>query len=126
MQTKGCEDIIGVLFHSILQVKLYHWQTTSFSRHKATDTLFADIVALSDTFIETFIGRYKRPQFPEGLDISIQEISDADAVTFLQEFANFLRKELPKYLKSSDADLLNIRDEMLGKINQTLYLFTLQ
>jgi len=123
---KGCEDIIGVFFHSILQIKLYHWQTRSFSRHKATDQLFADIVALSDTFVEAFIGRYKRPHFPEGLQISMNEISDTEAVTFLQEFANFLRKDIPKYLKSSDTDLLNIRDEMLQKINGTLYLFTLQ
>jgi hypothetical protein len=35
-------------------------------------------------------------------------------------------KDLVKngYLKESDTDLLNIRDDLVGQINKTLYLFT--
>ena len=36
-----------------------------------------------------------------------------------------LIEEVPKGLKKTDTDLINIRDEMLAELNQLLYLFTL-
>jgi len=33
--------------------------------------------------------------------------------------------KLPSLLKPTDTDLLNIRDEIIADLNQTLYLFTL-
>ena len=45
-------------FMTILdQIKLYHWQTTSYSRHKATDELHEQISELVDKFIETIHGK---------------------------------------------------------------------
>jgi hypothetical protein len=35
-------------------------------------------------------------------------------------------KELPKLLTKEDTDLINIRDDMVGAINNTKYLFTLR
>jgi hypothetical protein len=32
---------------------------------------------------------------------------------------------LPKKIKTTDTDLLNIRDEILAELNKVLYLFTL-
>jgi hypothetical protein len=123
---KSCEDIIQAMFHAMLTIKLYHWQTRSFSRHKATDNLFTTIVTLTDTFMETFIGRHSRPRFSDGLRIAVNELSDNDAVLYLHDLSSYLRKDMPKFLSSSDTDLLNIRDELLSSINQTLYLFTLK
>ena len=119
------EQLIKVFFHMTLNIKLYHWQTTSFARHKASCQLLESLTDLIDTFVETYIGRYKRPYFQEDIQINVSQISDEQAKNMMNEYILFLKKEVPKYLKSHDTDLLNIRDEMISQFNKTLYLFTL-
>jgi len=122
----GCEKIIYFFFYVIHMIKLYHWQTHSYSRHKASDQLHSDLISLTDEFIEVYMGRYKRPSFPKGLHLEIIELDEKTVVTLLNDFESFLKNELPSYLHESDTDLLNIRDEILGKLDQTKYLFTLE
>lgn len=121
----GCEEIIRVFFHMQSAIKLYHWQTTIYARHVATNDLLAQILPLIDSFIETYIGRYDRPMFKSGLRFVIDEVTDDTITELIEYYIKFLRSEIPKYTKSNDTDLLNIRDEMLGLFNKTLYLFTL-
>jgi len=121
----GCEDIIHVFFHMSTSLKLYHWQTKSYARHVASCGLLGVVLPLIDRFIETYMGRYKRPSFPQGLEISLKELTEESVIESLESYVRFLKSELPKYVKSSDTDLLNIRDEMLAEFNKTLYLFTL-
>lgn len=121
----GSENIIKFLFHMTTTIKLYHWQTTVFARHKATDDLHSELMGLMDQFVEVFMGRYTRPKFENGFRLNIQELSDESAKEMIQEYIDYLKNDLPKYLKSDDTDLLNIRDEMLANLNKTLYLFTL-
>ena len=106
-------------------IKLYHWQTTNFARHKATDELHGELTDLTDQFVEVYMGRYGRPQFPNGFRLGINELSDDNADDMIKEYIDYLKADLPKYLKEDDTDLLNIRDEMLANLNKTLYLFTL-
>ena len=106
-------------------IKLYHWQTTVFARHKATCDLHIELMRLMDQFVEVFMGRYSRPKFENGIRLNIQELSDESATETIQEYIDYLKNDLPKYLKSDDTDLLNIRDEILANLNKTLYLFTL-
>jgi hypothetical protein len=122
----GCENIIKVFFHMTNTIKLYHWQTTNYARHKATDSLHSQLLELIDTFIEVYIGRYQRPKYNATIKINVEELTDDSAITIINEYITYLNSDLPKYLKSSDTDLLNIRDEMLQNLNQTLYLFTLK
>lgn len=121
----GCETLIQVFFSMQNTIKLYHWQTGSFARHKATCELLAGLDPLIDSFIETYMGRYSRPFFSGGFDIKIKELSDQEAESILDKYIQFLKVEVPKHLKTSDTDLFNIRDEMLGILNKTVYLFTL-
>lgn len=123
----GCEDIIQIFFHMQLNIKLYHWQTKSYPRHKATDDLLGNLSDLVDKFIEVYMGRYKRPSFPDGFLINVEELTDESAKRLVENYINVLKTKVPKYLKKeSDSDLLNIRDEMLENFNKTLYLFTLE
>lgn len=123
----GCEDIIEMFFHMQLNIKLYHWQTTSYARHKATDSLLGDLSELIDQFIEVYIGRYKRPDFKGGFTIPVEELSDDNITDLIKNYINAMKTRIPKYLKKeSDTDLLNIRDEILSLLNKTLYLFTLE
>jgi hypothetical protein len=43
------------------QIKLYHWQTMSYSRHKATDEVLEKLDALIDRYVEVYMGKYGRP-----------------------------------------------------------------
>ena len=105
------------------QIKLYHWQTRMFSRHKATDDLVASLDTNIDTFVETYMGKYGRPKV--SAPIKISNFSESGARAFVERQRTFLSQVLPRKLRRDDTDLLNIRDEILGSLNQALYLFTL-
>jgi len=81
---------------------------------------------LIDQFIEVYIGRYKRPDFEGGFSIEIEELSDERVIELVKSYILAMKTQVPKYLKASDTDLLNIRDEIVSLLNKTLYLFTLE
>ena len=120
----------GEILHVMLilrnQVKLYHWQTMSFSRHKATDDLVTSLDTNIDKFTESYMGRYGRPKMTASTGkIQIYDTNDKRAPQLMKEAVQWLTKSLPKLLSKDDTDLLNIRDEILGDIQQARYLFTL-
>ncbi len=117
-------DIVTHMLTIRNQVKLYHWQTGSFARHKATDDLTASLDEKIDEFVEVYMGKYGRPKVSG--TIKLHNFSDTAAKSFVAKETKYLTVELPKKVKSSDTDLLNIRDEILGDLNKVLYLFTLQ
>ena len=121
---------IAIVFLSIRDnVKIYHWQTKSYSRHKASDKLSNVLGDLMDKFLEVMQGsRNKRIQIGTELPIIIKNQTDTSIVTILKQFRDWLIKNdgLPSFLTKTDTELLNIRDEILGVVNQTLYLFTFE
>lgn len=125
MTTFG-DDIVRTFFKFENELKLYHWQTFSYARHKAADSLFSDLVDSTDEFIEMFMGKYGKRVKLTPKRMYIRSFTDANVNELLLEFRDFLahlERHLPS--KRNTSDLLNIRDELMGKVNQTLYLFTL-
>lgn len=120
-------DYVLFFFDLTNNIKLYHWMTTSFARHKGADSLFDEITELSDKFMETYMGKYGRPSIVErSAKLSLKPLNDKTIVEYLRQRHKLLREDLSKSLKEEDTDLINIRDEILAKLSQTLYLFTLQ
>jgi len=117
-------DIVTSLLTIRNQIKLYHWQTKSFARHTATDALTTALDASIDSFVESYMGRYGRPKVSGS--IKLHNFSESAARTFVATQTAYLTKVLPKKLKSTDTDLLNLRDEILAELTKVLYLFTLQ
>lgn len=119
-------EIINVLMNLYDQVKIYHWQTMHFPRHEAAGKLIEALDDQIDTFVETYMGRYGRPKLTARTGtITVRNFNDKQAVELLKDAIAWMTNVLPKKLKSSDTDLLNIRDEIVGTLNKTLYLFTL-
>jgi len=115
-------DIVNFFFHLQLLNKLYHWNTTSYSRHKATDKFNKRFLELVDKFIEVFIGTYNMKPVIKELYINEDFLTDRGIV----DLFIFTRKYLVSFNKFMlSSDLLNIRDEILAEVNQTLYLFNL-
>lgn len=109
------------------QLRMYHWQTKSFARHKATEKLISRIVELSDAFIEVHMGAAggTRPiAAPLGTGWNLKNINDDEILEYLDSVAAFMTAEIPRHVHHL-SNLLNIRDEMLAVVNQTQYLFTL-
>lgn len=109
------------------QIKLYHWQTYSYSRHKATDDVVNSLDEHIDLYVEVYMGKYGRMKMTGKTgSFKIENMTDKQAVAFVKECIKVLNGPLVKHLKESDTDLMNIRDEMLGDLNKLLYLFTLK
>ena len=110
------------------QIKLYHWQTTSYARHKATDEVIDTLDKHIDTFVEVYMGKYGRPKMTQkSSTIHIAEMTEKGAVNYVKQCIQKLLGDVVKNLnEQTDSDLFNIRDEMLAALNQLLYLFTLR
>lgn len=109
------------------QVKLYHWQTMNYPRHIATNDLVTKLDANIDQFIEVYIGKYGRPRLSgKTTSIHLRNHSDKEATVMLKDAIEWLSTKLPRKLKNTDTDLINIRDTIVADLNQTLYLFSMQ
>ncbi len=108
------------------QIKLYHWQTKSYSRHKATDGLISSLDEHIDKYVEVYMGKYGRPKMtPKTNTIKVANLSEKSISTFIRKCIAHLQTGLVEHLKPSDTDLINLRDEMLAELAQIQYLFTL-
>jgi hypothetical protein len=116
-------DIVCHLLTIRNQIKLYHWQTKQFARHKATDDLTAALDLNIDAFVESYMGRYGRPHVTGG--IKLHNFSEAAAKAFVAKETKYLETELPRKIGKNDTDLLNLRDTILGDLTKVSYLFTL-
>jgi len=107
-------------------VKLYHWKTHSYAEHKATDDLYSKLNEHMDTFIEILMGKDEsRIKMLED-NIQLMDISNIrDFKEKIYAFREFLINMNMHLSQHTDSDLMNIRDEILGDINQFLYLLTL-
>lgn len=118
---------VHFFFSMRTQIKLYHWQTHSYSRHKATDDVIQKLDEHIDQFVEVYMGKYGRPKMGgKTASVHMNNLSEKTIVAFIKKCITMLLGDCMKGLKESvDSDLFNIRDEMLADLNQLLYLFTL-
>lgn len=115
-----------VLFRT--QIKLYHFQTNSYSGHKASDQLITQFDLLFDQFWEGYQGsRNKRIKLNESNGkLSLYNLnSDKEVKKLCENMKHILRNEITQFInQSKDSDLFNIRDEILAAINTFLYLIS--
>lgn len=117
-------QLVQFFFNIEQTIKLYHWQTKSYSRHKATDSLVETIRGIADRFMEVYQGKYGKLSISNDLPINITILNDGNAPMYLKDIASHLSNFTTNgIVNSNDTDLLNIRDELLASINNTIYLF---
>jgi DNA-binding ferritin-like protein len=108
------------------QMKICHWQTKGIARHEAFGNFYDDLTPLIDDFVEQSMGKYGRFTLEdETKTIQLSNLSEID----IKGLVNTTRQalvQLTEQLDSSDTDLLNLRDEILGKLNKYSYLFTME
>jgi hypothetical protein len=126
---KSFEREITVKFlETLLMIKLFHWKTYSYATHKATDDLYGSLNENMDKFVEVLLGKTNTR-----IDLMSQKTIRLIDSNSKEEFKQKIM-EFKSYLVSltnnrslspmTNTDLLNIRDEILGNMNQFLYLLT--
>jgi DNA-binding ferritin-like protein len=109
-------------------VKLFHWKTTSYATHKATDELYTKLNANIDSFIEILLGKSgSRIDLMSNKNIRLVDLSSQESLKReIEAFKGYLVSlDDNKAMKNmSNTDLYNIRDTILGDMNQFLYLLT--
>jgi DNA-binding ferritin-like protein len=122
------KEITMMFLKMLIMIKLYHWKTYSYPTHKATDELYSKLNENMDHFIEVLLGKSgeridltKQKSIPL-IDLSSQEGLKKQIQSFKGYLVSLNNNKAMKQM--SNTDLLNIRDEILGDLNQFLYLIT--
>ena len=121
-------QITVVFLEMLMMVKLFHWKTHSYATHKATDDLYDSLNDNIDKFIEVLLGKTgSRIDLMSKKTITLIDLNSQESLkSKIMSFKSFLvGLDNNKALNSmSNTDLFNIRDEILGNLNQFLYLLT--
>ena len=122
------KEIAVVFLEMLLMVKLFHWKTTSYATHKATDELYTKLNANIDSFIEILLGKSgSRIDLMSNKNIRLVDLSSQESLKReIEAFKGYLVSlDDNKAMRTmSNTDLYNIRDTILGDMNQFLYLLT--
>jgi DNA-binding ferritin-like protein len=116
------KDVTIAFFEMLLMVKLFHWNTHSFATHKATDELYTSLNTHMDKFIEVHLGATgSRINMSGQKTVNLWDLkSPTKLKAKIEAFKQYLTR-----LPIDGTDLMNIRDEILGDLNQFSYLLTL-
>lgn len=119
------KEVILTFLQMLNTVKLYHWKTKSYATHKATDQLYTNLNKSIDSFVEILLGKYgDRVNLTNVKSIPLHDfVTDEQFKKEIANYKNFL-VTLDRIPDMSNSDLYNVRDEMLGQMNQLLYLLT--
>jgi DNA-binding ferritin-like protein len=125
--TSAIKKIVPTFLHMLNTVKIYHWQTTSFSTHKATDELYGSLNDKLDNFVEVLLGTTARGQV---LNVPMVKLTHyANNAAFkkqIESYKTFLLGFSATFDPLINTDLLAIRDEILADLNKFLYLLSLE
>jgi DNA-binding ferritin-like protein len=111
---ENCALFLATMLHSATNTHFFHWSTDSYSKHKALAKYYDSIIDLTDTFAESYMGKYgKFTSFPS---VYHQPKDPIRYMESLQSFVKEARQDLPQ-----DSELQNIIDEIADLINSTTY-----
>ena len=130
-------SIVSPLLTILNQIKIYHWQTNSYSEHKALDTAYEELEESIDEFVEKYQGIFGRVKSVSGSfvfeleNLQTENLPTEDAPesvgiqTKIDQWIAYLKSFSSDSDLQDKTDLLNVRDDMLGTLNQLKYLLTL-
>ena len=123
------QNIVTMFLQMLNTVKLYHWKTSSYAQHKATDKLYSGLNDSIDTFVEIMLGKNGGSRLDLTGTKSIPLMAYTDIIDFKREvekYKDFLisMSNDASLNVNANSDLMYTRDEILGQLNQFTYLLT--
>jgi DNA-binding ferritin-like protein len=127
------QQIVYCFMQLLSTVKLYHWKTTDYPTHKATDELYASLNTKIDEFVEVLLGKPSSAGSNRAYILKMSSIklpalhNNVGMKRTMESYKAFLISltNNAQFKQGSNVDLLAIRDEILATLNQFLYLLTL-
>ena len=119
-RTYSPNGIVATLTEMLHVVKLHHWHTHDYSVHKATDNLHEALSEQVDSFVEKLLGSKQTRS-----NLTDLRMRSCNSLPELKRRVEHYKRYLQGMPASLGTDLLNIRDELLGSLNQFSYMLTL-
>lgn len=108
------QDFSAKLFEIEVVAHIAHWQTTSYAKHMALNSLYEDIVDLRDRFIESYQGKY-------GIISNYSQITIKEGVDMISYIKECI-KQIEEYrLTLTDGYLQQISDDIIELLASTNY-----
>lgn len=124
--TKRKQYIVRYMLQMLMTVKLYHWNTFSYSVHKATDDLYGELNTLIDQFVEILLGKTKR-EIIETKTLLLKTFKDNKSFEKeIETYKKYMVNLGEIFNEKENSDILNVRDEILATLNKISYLLTLK
>lgn len=112
------ENTLQKMLQMLMIIKIYHWKTNSYSSHKATDELYSRLNENMDKFVEIWLGKNGKILKPN-MDILVKYVSNQNK---LIKSVNVFIVHLEGLIL--DGDLQTVRDDIVGDLNQFIYLLS--
>lgn len=116
MNKAETSEFLLTLLHASTNTHLLHWQSKSYSEHKALGKFYDQLLDMTDNLAEAIMGKYSLTlTFPKSYyspaATAVEELES------LKDYVQEERKELPQ-----DSEIQNEVDNIANLINKTLYL----
>lgn len=122
MSDKVAAELIARCFAARTHAHNLHLATKSFAEHKALEQFYDEIVPLTDTFAETYQGR-----FGVRLSLPFETVKPSTtADQLLASLCKWIDDNRDDIGEPTDTHLQNIIDEIHQLVNQTMYRLTLK
>jgi DNA-binding ferritin-like protein len=122
------QNIITMFLQMLNTVKLYHWKTSSYAQHKATDELYTNLNLNIDSFVEIMLGKTGgRVNLTGQKTLPLLDYTNVtDFMKEINRYKHYLNNmnNNSGLSVTNNSDLFNVRDEILGNLNQFSYLLT--
>lgn len=115
------KDFVKTMLEIVHSTKLFHWGTSSYAAHIASDGLHGKLSAHMDNFVEIALGKFD-------IELNMKDYktltidTHADYKVTGEKFIEELYHYMGLLDEEEDTDLLNILDEILADMNKFLYL----
>ena len=111
------------------EMKILHWQTTSYAEHKAFGKFYERVGEHIDNLIECIQGKYNCRIMIGGIDsIQVSDYNNLKINVFLMDMDTFFSSEIWNcgINKAVDTEIVNVVDEIRAELDKLRYLLTLK
>lgn len=124
---KALSNLLTYFFEHQIIIKMFHFQTTDYAAHKATDVYLAGFLIQFDRFMEVAqgikeIGGEERKVKMDGIELKTEFAKSTDGlINYLDEFVDRVNSAM-KGDDSKCRGLAAIRDEIIADAQKLVYL----